>query len=107
MSIERLFDGAWTVIGSAAPVNGKASIEDTSVPAGVVQYRALARVPIYGTDTGRGMLSSAWVSSTTVSTIETPKAPTVTVPAAIPPVGATATVSWTPTHPDGSAQTAA
>lgn len=107
VTVERLFDGTWTAVGTASPVNGQATLEDTSVPAGVVQYRALGRVPIYGTDTGRGMLSSAWTSSTTVSTIETPKAPTVTVPAAIPPVNATATVSWTPTHPDGSAQTAA
>lgn len=107
VTVERLFDGTWTAVGAASPVNGQATLEDTSVPAGVVQYRALGRVPVYGTDTGRGMLSSAWASSVTVSTIETPKAPTVTVPATIPPVGATAMVSWTPTHPDGSAQTAA
>ncbi|MEF2736587.1 MAG: fibronectin type III domain-containing protein [Bifidobacterium choerinum] len=107
VTVERSFDGAWTTIGTASPVNGQATIEDASVPAGVVQYRALGRVPVYGTDTSRGMLSSAWALSTTLSTIETPKAPTVTVPTGIPPVDATANISWTPNHPDGSTQTAA
>ena len=56
----------------------------------------------------RGALVSGWTESSTITTIVAPNAPTITAkPASVIAVGSSAVISWTPNHPDGSAQTQA
>lgn len=78
---------------------------NTSVPysatvgAGTVQFRVRAV---------RGDLASGWTLSGSLVTITPPLAPTiVSAPSGSIANGSTATVSWTPNHPDGSSQEAA
>ncbi len=52
-------------------------------------------------------ICSAWTASNAVATICPPYAPTVSGLYPAYPTGATATVSWSRSHPDGTAQTAA
>lgn len=67
---------------------------------GMVKYRVAAV---------KGSLQSAWAESAEIATITPPLAPSVALsPAdAVLPVGTAVTVSWTPDHPDGSAQSSA
>lgn len=53
-----------------------------------------------------GDLASAWTDSGEIATITPPLAPSVTVAggASVVPTGEAIAVSWTPNHPDGSAQ---
>ena len=56
----------------------------------------------------RDSLLSGWTESATITTIVAPNAPTITAkPASVIAVGSSAVISWTPNHPDGSAQTQA
>lgn len=56
----------------------------------------------------RDSLLSGWTESGTITTIVAPNAPTITAkPASVIAVGSSAVISWTPNHPDGSAQTQA
>lgn len=93
--VERRFNGGdWEAVASAASL----PITD-SVGGGTVQYRVR---------TARGSLASAWVLSDTLVTITPPLAPTIIQQPANPSaLGSTATVAWTPNHPDGSAQESA
>ena len=67
---------------------------------GMVKYRVAAV---------KGSLRSAWTESAEIATITPPLAPSVALsPAdAVLPVGTAVTVTWTPDHPDGSAQSSA
>lgn len=67
---------------------------------GMVKYRVAAV---------KGSLQSAWTESAEIATITPPLAPSVALsPAdAVLPVGTAVTVTWTPDHPDGSAQSSA
>ncbi len=83
---------------------------DSSAPAGTIRYRARAYKlnPVNGAgDT----IYSPWTESNSITTICPPNAPTIN---GLDPVyavdmygNATIAFSWTPNHPDGSAQTAA
>ena len=56
----------------------------------------------------RGALVSGWTESATITTIVAPNAPAITAkPESVIAVGSSAVISWTPNHPDGSAQTQA
>ena len=56
----------------------------------------------------RDSLLSGWTESATITTIVAPNAPTITAkPASVIAVGSSVVISWTPNHPDGSAQTQA
>ena len=56
----------------------------------------------------RDSLLSGWTESATITTIVAPNAPTITAkPASVVAVGSSVVISWTPNHPDGSAQTQA
>lgn len=86
--------GAWQELGTydSFPVTA-------NLGGGSVQVRARA---------ARGSMASAWVESSTITTITSPLAPTVTLsPSGVVPTGTRFTVSWVPNHPDGSDQTSA
>ena len=94
--IESTYDGGstWGSVASNASLPYSAG-----VGAGTVRFRVRAV---------RGELASAWTLSASLVTICPPLAPTiVSAPAGAIANGSTATVSWTPNHPDGSAQEAA
>ena len=61
----------------------------------------------YRVQSMRGALASAWAASDQIAAITPPLAPKVALAAAVMPVGGGVGVSWTPNHPDGSAQEAA
>lgn len=91
----RVDSGDWTSYGSvtAFPV--------TFTPdAGTIQVRVRSV---------RSSLSSGWTTSGTVQTLMAPNAPAVTIAggANVLPTGGTVTVTWTPNHPDGTAQSQA
>lgn len=67
---------------------------------GYVKYRVRAK---------RGSLASAWTESAEIATITPPLAPAVSLSpsGAVLPCGTAVTVSWSPNHPDGSAQSSA
>lgn len=72
---------------------------NVTVNPGTVQFRVKAV---------RGELSSGWTLSASLVTITPPLAPTiVSAPSGSIANGSTATIAWTPNHPDGSAQEAA
>ena len=93
-AIERSVDG-----GEWAKVSEVASFPyDDTGAAGMVSYRVQSL---------RGSLASAWAVSDRIAAITPPLAPKVALAAAVMPVGGGVRVSWTPNHPDGSAQEAA
>lgn len=61
----------------------------------------------YRVRSGRGGLWSGWRESAGITTVAVPLAPTITGLSPVYALGSLAVVSWTPNHPDGSAQTAA
>lgn len=86
--------GSWTSVAT----NTSMPIND-STTASTVRYRVRSV---------RSSLASAWKESADVQAVVAPNAPTITAkPAAVLSVGQTATVAWTPNHPDGSAQSQA
>jgi hypothetical protein len=94
--IESTYDGGstWASVATSTSLPYSATVN-----AGTVQFRVRAV---------RGALSSAWTNSASLVTICPPLAPTiVSAPSGSIANGSTATVSWTPNHPDGSAQSAA
>ena len=99
--------GPWSDVRSVAVRGGAASVTDTP-GAGTFYYRARSTRPVYGNDTGKGVLYSGYALSGQVTTIQAPKAPTVRVdPDGTIPTGDTASVTWTRNHPDGTAQSSA
>lgn len=105
--IDRVVDGTRTHLQWVTPTNGKVSWTDNTAPSGTISYDVLVSRPIYGNDTTKGELISAWVRSNTVSTLQPPKPPTITGPTGVHPIGSTVTVTWVPNHPDGTDQSAA
>ncbi|RSX52647.1 fibronectin type III domain-containing protein [Bifidobacterium callimiconis] len=101
--------GTWTSVSRGLTVqNNKVTYVDTTAPAGTIVYRARAWRFTY--DNGGEGTFSGYVTSNNVTTIMPPLAPTVTSPssgsvwdASTPPVR----ITWTPNHPDGTAQAAA
>lgn len=86
--------GSWTSVAT----NTSMPIND-STTANTVRYRVRSV---------RGSLASAWKESADVQAVVAPNAPTITAkPSPVLSVGQTATVRWTPNHPDGSAQSQA
>lgn len=86
--------GSWTSVAT----NTSMPIND-STTASTVRYRVRSV---------RSSLASAWKESADVQAVVAPNAPTITAkPAAVLSVGQTATVAWTPNHPDGSVQSQA
>ena len=86
--------GEWAEVGSytSFPVTAE-------VGGGTVRLRARAV---------RGSLASTWTESATITTITPPLAPTVMLtPSGVVPTDSIITVSWVPSHPDGSDQTQA
>ncbi len=87
-----------------ASLSGTSASVSMVAAAGTNYYRARAVSP-----TG---LASAWVESSGIQTMVAPSAPAVTVSQAVYGADATtheavAAITWTPNHPDGSAQTKA
>ena len=94
--IEVTTDGGST--WSTVATNTSLPYSDT-VGAGTVQYRVRSV---------RGALESAWTLSASLVTVCPPLAPTITASPANPTAyGNSATITWTPNHPDGSTQSAA
>lgn len=97
-SVERSADGGseWEPAGTASAWPWT----DADAPAGTVRYRVRAE---------RGSLASAWTESADITTICPPAAPAVTLspPGPVLATGTPLTVLWVPSHPDGSAQSAA
>ena len=94
--IESTYDGGstWASVATSTSLPYSATVN-----AGTVQFRVRAV---------SGALSSAWTLSASLVTICPPLAPTiVSAPSGSIANGSTATVSWTPNHPDGSTQSAA
>lgn len=94
--VQSTYDGGttWTdeAAGASVPIN-------ITVNAGTVRFRVRA---------AKGELRSDWTLSSSLVTITPPLAPTITQrPSGNIANGSTATVSWTPNHPDGSAQESA
>lgn len=88
----------WTSVGTATG-QGTRQITDNNPPAGNTQYRARSYA---------GSLYSDWTYSTTITRPCAPSAPTITSkPASAIAVGSTATLTWEPNHPDGTAQSKA
>lgn len=94
--VERSTDSGstWTSIAT------NASLPYTdSISAPTVRYRVRSV---------RGSLASAWKQSADIAADVPPLAPTITAkPSAITASGTACTISWTPNHPDGSAQSQA
>ena len=94
--IESTYDGGSTW-GSVA--TGASLPYSAGVGAGTVRFRVRAV---------RGALASDWTLSASLVTVTPPLAPTiVSAPTGAIANGSTATISWSPNHPDGSAQEAA
>lgn len=92
--IQRDVGEGWEAAATGIAV---ASLPYTDSVTGTGKWRARVK---------RGSLASAWVESASITTITPPLAPSVSVAPRVSPDGALA-VSWSPSHPDGSAQTAA
>ena len=86
--------GSWQTVGTADTFPWT----DASAPAGTIRYRVRSY---------RGELYSAYVESNSITTITPPLAPTVQQLPSVIAVGSSFVISWTPNHPDGSAQTQA
>lgn len=85
----------WSTLAS----NTAMPYTDSNLPAGTIAYRVRSV---------RSSLASTWVESSSISTLVAPDAPTITAQPSNPTVlGSTVTISWTPNHPDGTAQTKA
>lgn len=83
----------WTQIAS----NSSLPVSDTVT--GTVRYRVRSV---------RSTLASAWKSSTDITTVVAPNAPTITAKPSTPTLlGNSVTIKWTPNHPDGTAQSKA
>lgn len=91
-SLQDVADGIWKV---------------TSAPAGTVSYRARAGVKQGGSTDGSTVLYGGWRESNEIVTICAPNAPAVSLKAAVVPLGEEVSVSWVPSHPDGTSQSAA
>ena len=89
----RLDGGLWQAAGTATswPLQH-------SPGGGTVRYRVRAV---------RGSLASAWRESSDITTMTPPLAPTVTLARDVWPHGEDVEVTWSRSHPDGSAQSAA
>ena len=86
--------GSWANVGSYSSFP-----QTVDVGGGTAKLRVRSK---------RGALVSGWTESATITTIVAPNAPTITAkPASVIAVGSSAVISWTPNHPDGSAQTQA
>ncbi len=83
--------GSWQAVGTADTFPWT----DASAPAGTIRYRVRSY---------RGELYSAYVESNSITTITPPLAPTVQQLPSVIAVGSSFVISWTPNHPDGSAQ---
>lgn len=91
---ESLNGGEWSDVG-----NYTAFPQTVDVGGGTAKLRARSK---------RDGLLSGWTESATITTIVAPNAPTITAkPASVIAVGSSFVISWTPNHPDGSAQTQA
>ena len=91
--IESTYDNGstWSTVATGTSLPYSAT-----VGAGTVQFRVRAV---------SGALESAWTLSASLVTITPPLAPTITAAPANPTeYGDGVTISWTPNHPDGSAQ---
>ena len=94
--IESTYDGGstWATVATSTSLPYSATVN-----AGTVQFRVRAV---------RGALSSAWTLSASLVTICPPLAPTIVQAPANPTAyGDSSAISWTPNHPDGSAQASA
>lgn len=108
--VQRRLAGAdWQDLVTGSYAGKPAQVLDDDTPAGIVEYRARARRPIYGDDASKGVLTGEWTQSNQITTICPPDAPTITTPAqgATLATPLTLDIRWTPNHPDGSNQTAA
>lgn len=84
----------------SANISTNAALPVTDTVAGTVRYRVRSN--------RSNSLYSAWKQSSDITTIVAPDAPTITSKPENPSVlGSTATIKWTPNHPDGTAQSAA
>lgn len=92
--IQRDVGEGWEPAASGIAV---ASLPYTDSVSGTAKWRARVK---------RGPLESAWAESAEITTITPPLAPSVSVAPRVSGDGSL-TVSWVPSHPDGSAQTAA
>lgn len=72
-----------------------------------VAMASVAGVNSYRVRCGRGGLWSGWRESAGITTVSVPLAPSVSGISAVYALGGSAAVSWSPNHPDGSAQTKA
>ena len=97
IQFQRTADGGTTWTNVTMSKDGTGYV-DSSAPAGTLKYRA--RV-IYGS------LSSGWVTSASITTICAPNAPTVTALSTVYSNGSTIAIKWSPSHPDGTAQSSA
>lgn len=95
-AIERTDDGGseWEQVGTTASFPWT----DASAPAGTIRYRVRSY---------RGDLYSGYTESNSITTITPPLAPTVQQLPSVIATGTEVTISWVPSHPDGSAQTQA
>lgn len=94
--VESTYDGGstWATVATSTSLPYSATVN-----AGTVQFRVRAV---------RGALSSAWTNSASLVTICPPLAPTIVQAPANPTAfGDSSAISWTPNHPDGSAQASA
>lgn len=80
---------------------------DAAAPAGTVSYRARAGVKQGGSSGADNVLYGPWRESNEVVTICAPNAPAVSLGAGVVPLGDDVSVSWVPSHPDGTEQSAA
>lgn len=84
----------------SANIATNAALPVTDTVTGTVRYRVRSN--------RSNSLYSAWKSSSDVTTIVPPDAPTITQAPANPSLlGSSATIKWTPNHPDGTSQSAA
>ena len=84
----------------SADIATNAALPVADTVTGTVRYRVRSNLS--------NSLYSAWKQSSDVTTIVPPDAPTITQSPANPSVlGSTATIKWTPNHPDGTSQSAA
>ena len=94
--IESTYDGGstWATVATSTSLPYSATVN-----AGTVRFRVRAV---------RGALASAWTNSASLVTICPPLAPTIVQAPANPTAyGDSSAISWTPNHPDGSAQASA
>lgn len=94
--VELTYDSGatWSTVATSTSLPYSATVSG-----GTVQFRVRAT---------RGALASAWTLSASLVTITPPLAPTIVQAPANPSAyGDSSVISWTPNHPDGSAQASA